>query len=154
MVADNIATLPATDDATLLVRTCFADPAAWHRLRTAVATPSPDDGFLAGVHIVDDVAYEGLSPAQLVALVPESAPEEVLFVADRVTLDHQEGPILAVPRVPMHWDDDLRSHYRDRPEFRVTVNVLWGVENNLRLSNMDWTEFSGSTDPDGIHRGF
>jgi hypothetical protein len=154
MVTGNIATLPATDDATLLVRTYFDDPAAWQRLIAALTTPSPLDGFLAVVHIVDDSAYEGLSPVQLVALVPESAPEEVLFIADRVSLDHEEGPILAVPRVPIHWDDELRSYYSDRPEFRIAVNELWGVENNLRLGNMDWTEFSNSTDPDGIHRGF
>lgn len=147
-------TLPATDDETLLVRTCFEDQAAWDRLYAAVVTPSPGDGFLAGVRIVDDPAYAGLSPAQLGALVPESAPEECLFVADRLALTHDDGPILVVPRVPAHWDDELRSFYRDRQEFRVAVTYLWGVENNLRLANMDWSEFADSTDPDGIHRGF
>jgi hypothetical protein len=106
------------------------------------------------VRIVDDPAHSGLSPAQLVALVPESAPEECLFVADHLALTHNDGPILAVPRVPAHWDEELRSCYGDRSEFRVAVAFLWGVENNLRLANMDWSEFADSTDPDGIHRGF
>lgn len=49
MATKNIAPLPAVADETVLVRTCFDDPAAWDRLRAGVATPSPGDGFLAVV---------------------------------------------------------------------------------------------------------
>jgi hypothetical protein len=38
--------------------------------------------------------------------------------------------------------------------FRVIVQELWGVENNLSLANMDFEEFADSCDPDGVFRGF
>jgi hypothetical protein len=31
---------------------------------------------------------------------------------------------------------------------------MWGVENNLSLANMDFSEFANHTDPDGVFLGF
>jgi len=31
---------------------------------------------------------------------------------------------------------------------------LWGVENNLNISNMDWEEFASAVDEGGVFRGF
>ncbi|MGH3921189.1 MAG: DUF6924 domain-containing protein [Pseudonocardiaceae bacterium] len=135
-------TLPATNDETLLVRTCFEDPAAWDRLRTAVMTPSPGDGFLAGVRIVDDPSYADMSPSQLVALVPDSAPAECLFVVDHLALTHDDGPILTVPRVPAHWDEELLDYAGDRAEFRVAVAYLW-----MWRTTCAWRTWTGRSSP-------
>jgi hypothetical protein len=31
---------------------------------------------------------------------------------------------------------------------------MWGVENNLSIANMDYSEFADEVDPDGVFRGF
>ena len=38
--------------------------------------------------------------------------------------------------------------------FRVTLPELWAVENNLSLANLDYDDFAGSTDAEGVFRGF
>ncbi|MGF1568782.1 MAG: hypothetical protein ACFCVD_12050 [Nodosilinea sp.] len=45
------------------------------------------------------------------------------------------------------WDEPGRT-------FRVIPREMWGVENNLSISNMDYYEFADSTDADGVFRGF
>jgi hypothetical protein len=126
----------------VLVRTWFdgAD-ADWESLVSAVRTPS-EEGFLASVGIVDDPAFAGLDAEALAAAQPD--PAMVSFLADRTTLTDADRPILAVPTLRVD----------ERRPFRVVPAELWGVENNLNLSNMDWAEFASSTAPDGVFRGF
>jgi hypothetical protein len=38
--------------------------------------------------------------------------------------------------------------------FRVIPGQMWGVENNLSLANMEFSEFADNVDPDGVFRGF
>jgi len=38
--------------------------------------------------------------------------------------------------------------------FRVIPSEAWGVENNLSLANMDYSEFADAADPNGVFRGF
>ncbi|WP_396159944.1 DUF6924 domain-containing protein [Flavobacterium sp.] len=38
--------------------------------------------------------------------------------------------------------------------FRVIPTEIWGHENNLRLSNMDFTEFASAAGPADVFRGF
>ncbi|WP_433264685.1 DUF6924 domain-containing protein [Actinosynnema sp. CS-041913] len=138
-----MAALPGTS---VLVRTWFGDDAAWECLVRLVRTPS-DDGFLANVTPVDDLAFAGLGAE---ALKAEQRPGPLVsFLADRRTLVHAEFPVLAVwvlPRGP----GDRRD---DRP-FRVLPSELWSVENNINLANMDWADFAGSVDTGGVFRGF
>lgn len=65
----------------------------------------------------------------------------VLFIVDRAALE-MGYPIHVV-------DLDEQS----RQPFRCIARELWGVENNLNISNMDWEEFAERTD-DGVFRGF
>lgn len=144
--------LPTSYRTALLVRTGFADAAAWEALLAAARTPSPE-GFLAGVEVVDEPAHAGLEPARLRALLPDPYPGPFfLFVADHRALGAAGHPVLVVP-VPYPAeiaDLDLVP----RPEFRVVVRELWSVENNLSIANMDWVEFVRAADPDGVFRGF
>ena len=66
----------------------------------------------------------------------------VLFIADAPALDSPDGPVLIV---------NLNDY--DVEPFRCIASELWGVENNLNISNMDWEEFAEST-VDGVFRGF
>ena len=38
--------------------------------------------------------------------------------------------------------------------FRVVLPEVWGVENNLRLANMDFEDFLRAVGSDGVFRGF
>lgn len=135
--------LPTTS---VLVRTWFGDDSAWESLVREVQTPS-EEGFLADVALVDDVAFEGLSAK---GLKEKHAGEAIVsFLADEMTLSDAEHPILAVG-VLLGRHDTRPDH---RP-FRVVPAALWSVENNINLGNMDWTDFTRSLAGDGVFRGF
>lgn len=131
----------------VLVRTWFGDDGAWDSLVRAVDTPS-DEGFLANVNLVNDVAFEGLDADRLKEM-HEEGHELVNFLADETTLGSAEHPILAVWMYPDTADDQ-----RDCGPFRVIATELWSVENNINLANMDWHEFGDAADADGVFRGF
>jgi hypothetical protein len=133
--------LPKSDNS-LLLRTDFSDDAAWIALCEAVRAPS-EDGFEARLDCIDDPAYRGLTIDQLMELAPKGSGRLFVFLADSIALSDPERPILVV---------DLD----DQPgrAFRVIPRVMWSVENNLSLSNLDYDDFASNLDADGIFRGF
>ncbi|MFE8950377.1 DUF6924 domain-containing protein [Streptomyces sp. NPDC007856] len=135
--------LPKPDDETLLIRTDFSDEEAWQAVCTAITTPNEDE-FLADLHIVDDPAYRDLTVDELASLAPED--EYLLIVADRTALTAPGMPLLVLQLD----EEDAQEHGRD---LRVVAEELWGIENNLRLANMDWWEFVDSADDDGVFLG-
>ena len=134
--------LPDTDEA-LVLRTDFADDAAWVRLCADIQRPY--GLFLANVSCVSDRAFEGVTPEAISAA--EGGGEEVrrtyLFIVDRAALTGPDHPVLVL---------DLS----DEPgrTFRVVPQELGSVENNLSLGNMDFRDFADACGPDGIFRGF
>ncbi len=138
--------MTALPSASVLVRTWFGDDSAWESLVREVQTPS-DEGFLANVAVVNDRAFEGLSAEALRTRQTDGAI--VSFIADETTLVSAEHPILAV------WVLPRRDHdRRDLRPFRVVPAVLWSVENNINLGNMDWADFTTSVNGAGVFRGF
>ncbi|MFX7025328.1 hypothetical protein ABTI08_20790, partial [Acinetobacter baumannii] len=74
--------------------TDFSDDAAWADLLRAVATPS-QDGFLANLRFINEMAFDGASAAE----IGESAQDSdhaVVFVADRLTMTHPDRPVLCL----------------------------------------------------------
>ncbi|BDD81665.1 hypothetical protein TPB0596_14280 [Tsukamurella pulmonis] len=133
-----------------LIRTWFGDDASWRHLVHLVETPSPE-GFLANVVFIDDRTYEGTTAAGLRAEHHDG--EAASFIADRRTLTEPELPILAVWTSSFVYDAAEVDESKLRP-FRVIPSQLWSVEANINISNMDWWEFLGSVDDDGVFRGF
>lgn len=132
-----------TDDGkSLLLRTDFSDHAAWATLCKAVQLPS-EEGFVANVQCVSDVAYSGLTIERLLALEAKESGHCFMFIADVNCLSNAALPILVV--------DLNREPGRT---FRVIPTEMWGVENNLSLSNMDFHEFADNVGMDGVFRGF
>ena len=135
-----VLTLPGMG--TLLVRTDFGDDEAWDRVRDEATREYGPDGFRACVE-----------PVKAAAPVDDSGPS-VLFVADRVRFGSGEDPILVVDL------DDKTLSVAEFPEiagrapFRCVPSELWGVENNLNISNMDWEDFASAVGGDGVFRGF
>jgi len=141
---DRMKQLPNLEDS-LLLRADFSDDAAWKSLCETVQRPN-EDGFRAYVECISDPAFDGLSPAQLVELAPQGeqcGKHTFAFVADRTTFASPERPVLVVDL----YDEPGRT-------FRVIPHEMWGVENNLSIANMDYSEFADEVDPDGVFRGF
>lgn len=133
--------LPCTLEA-LVVRADFSADGAWDALRAALYSPSKD-GFLANVALVDDRGYEGLTPDQAIDLIHPAYRHPLLVLADSTAVTSAELPLLVV---------DLRGDRGRR--VRVVAAELWSIENNLSGANMDFEEFAGAVDDDGVFRGF
>ena len=133
--------LPETENS-LLLRTDFSDDAAWAALCDAAQAQS-EEGLQARLECISDRAYDGLTIDQLAALARTNDDLGYIFLADRVALTNPEQPILVVDL----YDEPGRT-------FRVIPRELWGVENNLSLANMDYSDFADNVDADGVFRGF
>ncbi|MGF1575641.1 MAG: hypothetical protein ACFCU9_06810 [Cyanophyceae cyanobacterium] len=133
---------PEITEESLLVRTDFSDDVAWIDLCKALQEPS-EEGFLAYLHFISDKAYEGLTVEQLVAFVLENGNHPLVFLADQITFTNSEQTILIVD----FYEEVGRT-------FRVIPSEMWGIENNLSISNMDFRDFADNVDPDGVFRGY
>jgi len=133
--------LPDTSSS-LVLRTDYSDPAGWREMRRRIEAVS-DEGFRAQVAYFDDDRLAGALFEDLIALVRRGPFRTFFFVVDGETVEHTEHPVLVV---------DL--HEEPGRTFRVVPAQMWGVENNLSLSNMDFSEFANNADADGIFRGF
>jgi hypothetical protein len=126
-----------------LIRTDFSDDDAWSATRVAVTADrhmSFGDVFSAAVEVVDDRAFEGLTPAQLIRLVPPDADWVLLLVADGTTMTSGEHHVMVV---------DLDEETAGRT-FRATPPAVQEVANNLTHFTMDWEEFADSVDDNGV----
>ena len=133
-------TLPKSN-CSLLVRTNFDKDSQWDALVNAVAQET-EDGFRAYVEFVDDVGNDGLSWQDARAAVLASGQQtSVLFLADARAVESSGHEIFVV------------SLLEDVEPFRCIARELWGVDNNLNISNMDWEEFANAT-TDGVFLGF
>jgi hypothetical protein len=139
----------------LLVRTDFTDDDAWDQVRAEATREYGPDGFQANVEPVSDLQWAGATWESVKAAAPvDDDGPRVLFIADNITVASPEHPILVVDL-----DDKILSvaefpEIADRTPFRCIPSELWGVENNLSISNMDWEEFASDVGDDGVFRGF
>jgi hypothetical protein len=144
-------TLPA--GGALLVRTDFADDGAWDQVQEEAQREYGPDGFRAYIEPVSDPAWGGAAWERVKAAAPvdESGPS-VLFIADSVTFASPEHPILVVDLQDKYLSLTEFPEVADRTPFRCIPPALWSVENNLSIANLDWEDFAGSTDGDGVYR--
>src|SRR5690242_20512251 len=87
--------IPETQDS-LVLRTDFSDEAAWQALCKVIETPTPLEGFMAGVVFVSDRDFEGISVETVMARLPENWQHSFLFIVDYKAIADPEHPILVV----------------------------------------------------------
>ena len=131
----------AAEEGSYLIRTDFSNQAAW--LATLETVVARHGIFKGDFHIVDDPSYAGLTKAEIVRRLGPEFEQTFLFVADSTTLSHPDRPVLVVDL----WEGTLN-------EFRAVPAEVAAIQINLALANMDFEEFAGSADADGIFRGF
>ena len=127
-------------DASILVRTDFSNDVLWGVFVEEASAGYGPDQFSASLDARSDARFDGMSPEAL-ALVAGSA--HVVFVADATSMVASEKTLVVVDR----------NQQRGR-SFRVVLPEAWSVENNLRLANMDFSEFAVAVGSDGVFRGF
>lgn len=140
-----------------VIRTDFAHELQWERIQTAIVEPQTEDGFIADVEFVDDRAYDGLTPSGLLEIAADQADDTFAFLVDTLALTHPDNPILVVKVYDFVEGAGPDAEGRGPlygATFRVVPSEMWAVQNNLSIANMDWEEFAGSVDDDGIFRGF
>jgi hypothetical protein len=130
-------------DYSLVIRTDFSDDAAWGQLCTAIQEPQIEHQFRASMECISDKACSGLAPKMVASELPPSSQRPFVFLVDSHTISQPDNPVLVVDLL----DEPGRT-------FRVIPSEAWGVENNLRLANMDFADFADAVDSDGVFRGF
>ncbi|BAL89690.1 hypothetical protein AMIS_44700 [Actinoplanes missouriensis 431] len=142
-------------DVSLVIRTDFTHPQEWEEIQAAIAEPQTEDEFTAFVAYVDDRAYEGITPSQLLETLPADASHAVAFLVDTKALTHPDRPTLVVNLYDyVEGLEDQGKGPQLGATFRVVPSEMWSVQNNLPIANMDWEDFAGHVDGDGIFRGF
>ena len=131
------------EEGALVIRTDFSLPDAWDALKRTITAPVAPSGFLAKLRFVDERTNDGRTVETLVRAFGDESSETFVFVADRTTFEHPEHPLLVV---------DLFEEIGRT--FRALPGQIQSVENNLSLANMDFEDFAGSVDADGVFRGF
>lgn len=137
--------LPPTH-APVLIRADFSSDETWDEVKADAERVSPE-GFQAWLAFREDPSLVGLSETELADHMPGDFPSgyqhPVVFVVDSVTVSHPERPILVV------------STHKDHPgRFRCLPSTVQAIQNNLTLANLDFADFGGAVDPDGVFRGF
>ncbi|GAB2676383.1 hypothetical protein GCM10027271_41650 [Saccharopolyspora gloriosae] len=142
----------------LVVRVDFSDDAAWTEVVGLLEIPWGDDEFDSSNQLVDDPAFTGASPDDVLAAVEEEHKPAVVFLADAETM-RGAHPLLAVStltREDAEDEDDYEEEMSHGREFRLVPGAVSEMHTNLEIANMDFTDFSGSAsgDSERIHRGF
>lgn len=135
-------TLPLHAVNTLLVRTDYSDTDTWITVRNLIRQPTAE-GFAANVDIIEDQSWTGLAPADVIRrLYPDRSKTHALMIlADAQTMRDPEHTLLCIDPQTLN-------------SLRVIPSLLWSIENNLSLANLDWHDFAENTDKDGVLRGF
>jgi hypothetical protein len=130
-------------DFSLVIRTDFSDDAAWDRICRLIQEPQTADGFQAAVECISDRSCAGLEPEEVRTVLPPDSQRSFVFVVDSETILRPDHPVLVV---------DLAEE--PGRTFRVIPSQAWGVENNLRIANMDFVDFAEAVDDRGVFQGF
>jgi hypothetical protein len=134
--------LPAMEQVPV-VRTDFSDDIAWDAALLKVTSPQEWDGgdpLQADVAPVEDSRYKGLTPDQLLSLVPKAASWPIMVVADALAMASSEHHMLVVNLDP----DNSGQTVRAIPAAIVEMAI------NLSLANMEWESFAANAGDDGV----
>jgi hypothetical protein len=128
--------------AAALVRTDYSDHQAWERLRDDILAET-EDGFRACVEVIDEPAFDGLSPETIRSAARNGYQYGFIIIADRVSVTSQDRSVLVIDL----FDQPGRT-------FRAVPAAIQAIENNLSIANLSFFEFADHVDADGIFRGF
>lgn len=157
-IADAIAS-----GSTPVVRTDFTDNDAWTSVLAAISAATLDTGdpededYEPDLVVIDDKTHAGLSAGHLAAMPVESGGGYAILVDSQSILEAAGGAAITVTYVDLSVidpeDAELFDSFMGR-SFRVVVPEVPGIEANLSISNMDFSDFANAVAADGVFRGF
>lgn len=141
-MAMNTMALPLTD-APLLIRTDFSSEGIWNTICDEMQAPDPKAAFVSHVIFACDTAIGDDAEEYLLSDTASAYPHSFIFIVDKTTMTNPEHPILC-----------LGLKHNRGLKLRTIPAMVYGIENNLFIANMDFEELLAVTDKDGIFRGF
>ena len=132
-----------------VIRIDFDDPAAWAVLQAELLAPCGDgSGYEAKLEFVDWRDWSGRDAQDVDAVVPRGYPTTCeypfMIVVDARAISGPEHPVFLID---VYEEDTAES-------FRAVAREVAGIEANLTLGNMAFSEFGDNVDDDGVFRGF
>ncbi|MER5910029.1 hypothetical protein ABT124_05845 [Streptomyces sp. NPDC001982] len=130
------------DLTTLVLRTDFADDAAWQAVRGAIEEADEK----RSATFVSDPRFDGASVQQLLDAEAAAAEDDKVcevFVADAATMTDETHPLLAVDL----FDEPGRT-------FRVPVRWFPEMSANLSIANADFADYADAAGATGTFQGF
>ena len=129
-------------DFSLVIRTDFSDEISWKQICSMIQKSQTPEDFRALVECVSDKKYSGIKAGDIRSILPAESRREFVFLVDSVTISQDNHALLVVDTT-----ESVRT-------FRVIPSEVWSVENNLRLGNMDFSDFLDAVNEDGEFLGF
>ena len=115
----------------LLVRTDFSNENAWKDLCWELHSPHHDLGILSSIDFYSNPVLEGINVEDLPNKLSKQYPHSFIFIADKVTFERTEQPLLCVNL------KDGACNF-----FRILPAEIWHVENNLSLTEMAFEDIA------------
>ncbi|WP_189315889.1 DUF6924 domain-containing protein [Streptomyces brasiliensis] len=130
------------DLTTLVLRTDFADDAAWEAVRKEIeaADDKSTATFVSDPRFAD-AGVQAVLDAEAAAAEDDKVCE--VFLADATTMSDAAHPLLAVDL----FDEPGRT-------FRVPVRWFPEISANLSIANADFADYADAADASGTFQGF
>ncbi|MCX5115358.1 hypothetical protein OOK13_44435 [Streptomyces sp. NBC_00378] len=143
----------------LVVRTDYRDDQAWQDVVAALMEPWGDRQYEARVHFINDPACAEATVDEVLTAVSGDENLSVVFLVDRVSMQAEHHPLLAVTTLTREDcvdDDDYEQLTDFGGEFRTMPAGVHEVYANLSIGNLGFEEFAAwaQDDPEGIFRPF
>lgn len=160
MNVDLVAQLVA-DGPMPLIRTDFSSDAAWQRVVDQASRASDNgddaDGYEPHLAPISDPGFESTTAEVLAGAWPRECHGYVILADAQSMSEATAGSDdVTVLLVDLSADDEEEEEFGwiFGQTFRSVASEIAGIEANLSLANMDFSEFADSVDDDGIFRGF
>jgi hypothetical protein len=142
LIKIDMSTLPSTKHP-IVLRTDFSNETEWKKICDEIITPNPEFGFIPYVVFASDTSFQNYTEDQLLSDSSTQYHHAFIFIVDKQTMNNPEHPILC-----------LGLKHNRGLKLRTIPSEMWGIENNLSNSNIDFEELSNAVDKEGIFRGF
>ncbi|MFD5898545.1 DUF6924 domain-containing protein [Streptomyces sp. NPDC060366] len=143
----------------LVVRTDYCDDRAWQDVAAEMMESWGDRQYEAHVHFINDPAWAEATADEVLTAVSTDEDLSVVFLADRVSMQTEHHPLLAVTTLTREDcvdDEDYEQLTEFGREFRTVPAGGNEIYANLSIGNLGFEEFAAwaHDDPERIYQPF
>ena len=130
------------EDDLVFVRTDFSDDEAWAVILAEARNGMYDEG---PVEPTDDPGWEGADFEEVLAALPDDCAE-VVYLADAVSMTHEEHAVLAVNTELPPASEDYEPEEGITRTMRIEPAFITTMHGNLQIANLSWEEYCEQLD--------